>query len=234
MILRRFMKHVTDQNWFAVGLDVIVVITGIFLGMQVTEWNNEREAQVQLKKITFQMIQDTKTAITNIDTQVSINEIRIKNGLLVLDILDGKELTPDLVRDFEDGLNDVNKMSLPSIGVGALGSYMSGELLNTSFDENLEASLRDFENITRTELDIINHLVSRLDIENVTLSRFFAMTIVSIPELKQRYDLKAMRTSNEYINAYQSSLSLQAAYISRVSEIRESLILLLQTLEKNQ
>jgi len=22
MILRRFMKHVTDQNWFAVGLDV--------------------------------------------------------------------------------------------------------------------------------------------------------------------------------------------------------------------
>ena len=26
MILRRFMKHVTAQNWFAVGLDVIVVI----------------------------------------------------------------------------------------------------------------------------------------------------------------------------------------------------------------
>jgi hypothetical protein len=33
------MKHVTDQNWFGVALDVLVVITGIFLGMQVTEWN---------------------------------------------------------------------------------------------------------------------------------------------------------------------------------------------------
>ncbi len=33
MILRRFMTHVTEQNWFAVGLDAIVVITGIFLGM---------------------------------------------------------------------------------------------------------------------------------------------------------------------------------------------------------
>lgn len=43
MILRRFMKHVTDQNWFAVGLDVIVVITGIFLGMQVSEWNEGRQ-----------------------------------------------------------------------------------------------------------------------------------------------------------------------------------------------
>lgn len=36
MILRRFMKHVTDQNWIAVVLDVLVVITGIFLGMQVS------------------------------------------------------------------------------------------------------------------------------------------------------------------------------------------------------
>jgi len=42
MILRRFMKHVSDQNWFAVGLDVLVVITGIFLGMQVTDWNEDR------------------------------------------------------------------------------------------------------------------------------------------------------------------------------------------------
>ena len=44
MILRRFTKHVSDQNWFAVGLDVLVVITGIFLGMQVTEWNEDRKA----------------------------------------------------------------------------------------------------------------------------------------------------------------------------------------------
>ena len=42
MILRRFMQHVKEQNWFAVGLDVIVVIVGIFLGMQVTNWNETR------------------------------------------------------------------------------------------------------------------------------------------------------------------------------------------------
>ena len=37
------MKYVTDQNWFAVGLDGLVVITGIFLGMLVTEWNERRK-----------------------------------------------------------------------------------------------------------------------------------------------------------------------------------------------
>jgi hypothetical protein len=30
-----FMQHIKEQNWLAVGQDVIVVIVGIFLGMQV-------------------------------------------------------------------------------------------------------------------------------------------------------------------------------------------------------
>jgi len=46
MILRRFTKHITDQNWFAVGLDVIVVVVGIFLGMQVTDWNEQRKEKI--------------------------------------------------------------------------------------------------------------------------------------------------------------------------------------------
>jgi len=36
------MQHVKEQNWFAVGLDVIVVIVGIFLGLQVQEWYEAR------------------------------------------------------------------------------------------------------------------------------------------------------------------------------------------------
>jgi hypothetical protein len=46
MLLRRFTQHIKDQNWFAVGLDVIVVVVGIFLGMQVTEWNEQRKDKI--------------------------------------------------------------------------------------------------------------------------------------------------------------------------------------------
>ena len=42
MLLRRFTKHFAEQNWFVVSLDVLVVVLGIFLGMQVNEWNNNR------------------------------------------------------------------------------------------------------------------------------------------------------------------------------------------------
>jgi hypothetical protein len=42
MILRRLSKHVKDHNWFAVGLDFLIVVIGVFVGLQVSNWNATR------------------------------------------------------------------------------------------------------------------------------------------------------------------------------------------------
>ena len=42
MMLRRIFEHVKTQNWFAVGLDFLIVVTGVFIGIQVANWNAER------------------------------------------------------------------------------------------------------------------------------------------------------------------------------------------------
>lgn len=43
MIIKRLTQHIKEQNWFAVGLDLLVVIVGIFLGLQVQQWYQDRE-----------------------------------------------------------------------------------------------------------------------------------------------------------------------------------------------
>lgn len=45
MILRSVIKHVKEQNWFAVGLDFFIVIVGVFIGIQVANWNEGRTEQ---------------------------------------------------------------------------------------------------------------------------------------------------------------------------------------------
>jgi hypothetical protein len=42
MILRRITEHVKTQNWFAVGLDFVIVVVGVFIGIQVANWNAMR------------------------------------------------------------------------------------------------------------------------------------------------------------------------------------------------
>ena len=45
MRLRRVIEHVRDQNWTAVGIDFFIVIVGVFVGIQVSDWNEDRETR---------------------------------------------------------------------------------------------------------------------------------------------------------------------------------------------
>jgi len=42
MLLHRITQHIRDQDWFAVGLDFLIVIVGVFIGIQVANWNDAR------------------------------------------------------------------------------------------------------------------------------------------------------------------------------------------------
>jgi len=47
MLLRRLTQHLEDQNWFAVGLDFIIVVVGVFMGLQVQDWNEARKERAE-------------------------------------------------------------------------------------------------------------------------------------------------------------------------------------------
>lgn len=48
MLLRRFTSHVRRQDWFAVCLDLIVVVVGLFIGLQIdTWWEGKKEVRLE-------------------------------------------------------------------------------------------------------------------------------------------------------------------------------------------
>ena len=42
MVIRRIREHVTELNWFAVLIDLSIVVAGVFLGTQANNWNQAR------------------------------------------------------------------------------------------------------------------------------------------------------------------------------------------------
>lgn len=42
MILRRIAHHLRQQQWTAVLIELVILVLGVFLGFQVTDWANER------------------------------------------------------------------------------------------------------------------------------------------------------------------------------------------------
>lgn len=39
---KRFLEHLRRQDWLAVGIEFIIVVVGVLLAMQVTNWNEQR------------------------------------------------------------------------------------------------------------------------------------------------------------------------------------------------
>jgi hypothetical protein len=95
MILRRIREHVGKHNWFAVGVDLIIVVLGVFLGTQVSNWNADRLAHEAGESYRARIVHDI--ADNERDMQVRMAYYRqVKTfALQVLGNLDGSSPIPD-------------------------------------------------------------------------------------------------------------------------------------------
>jgi hypothetical protein len=60
MLLRRVMEHVREQNWSAIGIDFVIVVVGVFIGIQVSNWNAERSTARQAALFTANLGADLR------------------------------------------------------------------------------------------------------------------------------------------------------------------------------
>lgn len=77
MLLRRFSQHLKDQNWFAVGLDVCVVVVGIVIGFQVTEWKDEQNKKAQALAHLQLVVDELNRHVAHYDRRKSVVETRL-------------------------------------------------------------------------------------------------------------------------------------------------------------
>ena len=51
MILRRVFEHIRPQAWTAIVIDLVIVVLGVFIGTQVSNWNTERETRQRRRNV---------------------------------------------------------------------------------------------------------------------------------------------------------------------------------------
>jgi hypothetical protein len=61
------MTHLKDQNWIAVLLDFFIVVFGVFIGIQVDNWNQLRINQQQEMRVLELLIRDLNNDLKQLD-----------------------------------------------------------------------------------------------------------------------------------------------------------------------
>ena len=63
MLLRSVIKHVNDQNWMAVWIDFVIVVLGVFMGIQIQGIYQDRRAQTQVEDYLQRLHEDFSLSI---------------------------------------------------------------------------------------------------------------------------------------------------------------------------
>ena len=61
MISRRITEHLQQQHWTAVFLDFVIVVAGVFIGLQVNNWNEVRKDRAEERRYYAQIVEDLRT-----------------------------------------------------------------------------------------------------------------------------------------------------------------------------
>ena len=88
MIPRRLYEHVKSHNWFAVAIDFVIVVVGVFIGIQVANWNAERHEKNAVRAYIERIREDIATSAKNLQQVVEYYQAIKAHAL---DALDGFE-----------------------------------------------------------------------------------------------------------------------------------------------
>ena len=63
MILRRVIAHFRKQEWTAIALDFLIVVVGVFIGIQVANWNDVQASKARETELLVELRRELETSI---------------------------------------------------------------------------------------------------------------------------------------------------------------------------
>ncbi len=150
MILRRIVAHFRKQEWTAIAIDFVIVVVGVFIGIQVSNWN---EARIERAKEAF-TIAALRSDFQALDFSVSHGVCfhrRALDGLqVVAESLNARRLDAKLKERFENGLRFGYVNSASKKASGVLNELLSSGSMGLLSDPALRAALIDYEGFRET------------------------------------------------------------------------------------
>ncbi len=143
MLLRSITQHIKDQNWFAVTLDFVIVVVGVFIGIQVSNWNNARVEQSQEREYLLRLHEEFSESITNQTRDLNFLAVQLSDQNTILTSLDACEVANADALAFQRGLNTLGFINPPRFSRRAVDEMMSSGNTDIIKNQSIKSELVD-------------------------------------------------------------------------------------------
>ncbi len=142
MVIARVRDHVANHNWFAVLVDVAIVVLGVFFGTQVNDWNQRRIEGQQARDYRARLAEEVDYNARQFAAQTAYYRRARAYGQQALAALEGRASLSD--RDFLIATYQLSQTDTTPAKTGIYDEMKSTGLVTRLGDPALQQMVSDY------------------------------------------------------------------------------------------
>ena len=218
MILRRMADAIREQSWFTVVLEVLIIVLGIFIGLQVDDWNKYRQdrsdEKLYLNRLHDEVLNAEKLAARLVGRRLERQQLSFDLLEVVFNDLGRHSLTADECMT----VGALHYFNVVVSGLSAADELTASGRMRILLDTELRAALgalKQAHDATATYIRIQNavaHDLPHMYPDLITVQTYYDE---NLQEVYARYscDLLTMRQNPGFLNDFSTNADLYDAYI---------------------
>ena len=231
MLLRRFTQHINQQNWFAVFLDFFIVVFGIWLAFQISEWADELDRRAEFDEQLVALSDDLSENIGRLLEHQQYTEGKLTEIDELRSILSGSKAAADMNR-LNFLMADVFSVLKFQVQIAAYETllsagnlrYLNGTLVRSDLNEWQEdlALLEEGETVL---MNIRDQVLIPYAIEEYSFAAAIEQTDhvrAGVQKTRFRNDFDSLQRSRTIDNMQAVQLATRSTVHRRIGKLLES------------
>lgn len=228
MILKRLVDGLRARDWFTVFVELLIVVAGIYLGLQANDWAQEREFRKQEQASLVRLLEESEAAIAVIDQEIEyagwLNRLRRE----AVETVDSERPVPDDDLMLRTGINTLDRFPPLRPVTVAYDELLSAGQMQLIRSADLRAAIATYH----VNLGYFNEIAGRFSRNADDFWRAYKRHVTwdYNPEsetsdiLLSSYDWITMRGDEEFIIEAIGKLRNQLLMENALSSLREDAI----------
>jgi hypothetical protein len=209
VIFRRLAQHLKEQNWTAIAIEFVLLVLGVFLGIQVANWNEERlesaRQAIYLERLRTDVLGIRERMLEHITTY----RAQVEGADYLLSLLrasDGEfqsmAVDKERVGRAFDGLTSIR---IPPAAPATYSEMLSEGQLSSIRDPALRDALAAYDRLSGVVAQVSRNVSDFKYQSDPVLYRHFVVNVVADGSKLSRirddvvsFDIEAMRQDPEF------------------------------------
>lgn len=143
MIFNRLLIQIKEQNWAVLGIELVVLVVGVFVGLQASNWNDDRVERAEERGYLVRLHEDIKASAAGIDTDNSFLAQQLSDQLVILNALSTCSIHEGGQPIIDRGFRSLGRINPPRLITRTYGELTASGKMDIIQSDEIKKELAD-------------------------------------------------------------------------------------------